>query len=442
MPGADELGLFDRWDGTMPRASREDSLASQCLGIFDRVRKEGDAALRHYTRRWDAADIDTIAVSTSEFSAALDSVDGQTLHALKRAARNIRTFHNQQIEPEDPVLVEQGVACWRELRPIETVGLYVPGGSAVLPSTVLMLGIPAQLAGCSRVVLCVPPRKDGTVVPEVLVACRLVGISEVFRVGGAQAIAAMSVGTESVPRVEKIFGPGNRRVQTAKIVAGFWGTSIDMFAGPSEVLVLADDMASPEFAASDLLAQAEHDPESRAILVSPSASLIADTNSVLSKQIESLQRRKEAEAALEKSFALLTEDLEQAFAFANRYAPEHLILHLRDPRAWTGHITAAGSVFLGAWTPEVAGDYASGTNHTLPTSGLARTLSGVSVDSFVKKITFQQITREGLRRLAPTLETLARVEGLEAHRQAVCRRIAHLEEDTRNATQPPPGGQR
>ncbi len=397
-----------------------------CREVFEAVQARGDAAVREFTRRFDGARTTNLRVPKDEFDRAIDSVPEGSLAALRRAARNIETFHRRQKREESPVEVEPGVECWRVRRPIEAVGLYVPGGGAVLPSTALMLGIPARLAGCPKVSICVPPRPDGSVTPEVLAAARLAGIDQVFRIGGIQAIAAWTHGTESVPRVDKIFGPGNRWVQAAKAWATFQGVAIDMIAGPSEVLVIADADASPDTVASDLLSQAEHGSDSQAILVSTSETLIRETGSALRRKLADLPRAKVAAESLAGSFAVLAPSLEEAFAFSNRYAPEHLIVQVGQPRRWIDSVDSAGSVFLGPWSPETAGDYASGTNHTLPTSGAARAVSGVSVDSFLKWITFQELTPEGLRGLAPTLLTLARIEGLEGHARAVLERTERL----------------
>ena len=394
-----------------------------CSRIFSAVEKKGDEAVREYTRRFDGAEIGDARVARTEFESALGEVSPARLGALERAASNIRKFHAAQGLKEEFLEVEPGIGCWREQRPIESVGLYVPGGTAVLPSTVLMLGVPAVLAGCPRVALCTPPRRDGSVTPEVLAAASIAGIHEVFRIGGAQAIAALCFGTTSVPRVDKILGPGSAVVQTAKLLAQQRGVAIDMVAGPSEVLVVADRTARPDFVAADLISQAEHGADSLAILVSTSRELISRVNRELDLRLEDLPRRDLAGEALRSSFSLRTSSLEEALEFTNRYAPEHLILQLREPKRWAARVQAAGSVFLGPWSPEVAGDYASGTNHTLPTSGLARSFSGVSLDSFVKKITFQELSREGLRSLAPTLEVMAELEQLEGHRRAVEVRI-------------------
>jgi len=398
-----------------------------CRAIFDAVGSRGDQAIRDYTLEFDDVDIEDPSVVESDLVEAEEAVSARVAAALRVAAENIEKFHRSQLHREPPVETSPGVTCWRESRPIESVGLYIPGGNAVLPSTVLMLGIPARLAGCPQVVLCVPPREDGSISPEVLFAARLAGVAKVFRIGGAQAIAALALGTGTVPKVEKILGPGNRWVQGAKLLATLNGVAIDMVAGPSEVLVIADDAADCRLVAADLIAQAEHGADSQAVLVSVSASLTADVAKELTKQLTSLPRTELAGAALKASFSLEVATLEQAFDFSNLYAPEHLILHVENPSDWVPRIQSAGSVFLGPWSPEVAGDYASGTNHTLPTSGLARSQSGVSLDTFVKKITFQQLTQSGLRGLEGTLTCLARIEGLEGHRRAVELRFEETE---------------
>lgn len=401
----------------------DSELMETCRGIFAQVSADGDEAILLLTERFDGVKPDEIRVGRERFDQAGGEVSKDVRGALEEAALNIEKFHASQQLAEEPVVIREGVRCWRESRAIDSVGLYVPGGNAVLPSTVLMLGIPARLAGCRRVQLCVPPQGDGTVAPEVLVAAEIAGVSDVFAIGGAQAIAAMALGTKSVPAVDKIVGPGNRWVQGGKLLAMLAGTAIDMVAGPTEVLVIADDTAAPELISSDLISQAEHGSDSRAILVSTSSTVLEQVSRLIWSQIEELPRREYAEAAIRDSFAVLTESLESAFEFANSYAPEHLVLHLETPGEWVQAVQSAGSVFLGAWSPEVAGDYASGTNHTLPTSGLARAYSGVSLDTFVKKITFQELTQQGLEELAPTLETLAELEGLEGHRRAVRARL-------------------
>jgi len=394
-----------------------------CREIFREVSSRGDEALREYTQRFDGVAIREIRVLSEEFSEARSLITAERRKALEKACDNITRFHAAQETREEVVQIQPGVSCWRETRAIDSVGLYVPGGNAVLPSTVLMLGVPARLAGCPMVQLCVPPGRNGCVAAEVLAASELAGIEKVFKVGGAQAIAALSLGTRSIQRVDKIVGPGNRWVQGGKLLAFLKGTAIDMVAGPSEVLVIADEAANSEWVASDLIAQAEHGSDSQAILVSDSQRMADEVASLVWRQIEDLPRKQLASEALENSFCLVTPSLDAAFDFANAYAPEHLILHLEEPSKWVARVRSAGSVFLGAWSPEVAGDYASGTNHTLPTSGAARAFSGVSLDTFVKRITFQELTREGLRDLAPTLQVLAEAEALEGHRRAVSVRL-------------------
>jgi len=399
------------------------SILETCRRVFSEVGCRGDEAVREYTERFDGVELDCFEVGADEWEAGRRQVSAGVFDCMEKAGSNIRRFHAEQLGKDESVEVAAGVLCWRERRPIDPVGLYIPGGNAVLPSSVLMLGVPAGLAGCKTLLLCVPPRKDGSVAPEVLAAADIAGVSRVFKIGGAQAVAAMALGTQTVPSVEKILGPGNRWVQTAKLLAMFYGVAIDMVAGPSEVLVIADEKADARLVASDLIAQAEHGSDSQAILLSPSERVIQASLQEVTKQLRDLPRRDFAGQALDKSYAIVTSNVEQAFDFSNRYAPEHLILHLAEPRRFLPLVQSAGSVFLGPWSPEVAGDYASGTNHTLPTSGLARSFSGVSVDSFVKKITVQELTREGLGGLRPVLETLASVEGLEGHRRAVEKRF-------------------
>jgi histidinol dehydrogenase len=403
-----------------------------CQKIFDKVRTEGDAAIRDFTLQFDGIEINNLRVSRQDINEASTYLSAGDLEALKHAAANIGRFHQAQYRHEPQVQVEKGITCWREGRAIENVGLYIPAGTAPLPSTVLMLAIPARLAGCKRVVLCSPPQENGSVDPAILSAAQVAGVQEIYAAGGAQAVAALTFGTESVPRVHKIFGPGNRYVQTAKFLATSHGLSIDAIAGPSEVLVIADEEAEPGLIASDLLSQAEHDPDSQALLVTTSGALVESVVEAVKRQLAKLQRRKIAQQALAQSFLLKVPSLELAFQFSNQFAPEHLILHLRDAANWTKAVSAAGSVFVGAWAPEVAGDYASGTNHVLPTSGTAASTSGVSLDSFSTRISFQELTCEGFRKLSPTLETLAELEELQGHREAVRVRLAYKPEpDTR-----------
>ncbi|MFZ0429293.1 MAG: histidinol dehydrogenase [Acidobacteriota bacterium] len=408
---------------------QDPELLRVCREIFEDVATRGDAAVRELTRRFDGVDLTDYRVHAKEFQKAAEQIPPQVQEALKHAASNIRKFHSAQTLTEGPVVVQEGVNCWRAARAISSVGFYVPGGTAVLPSTVLMLGVPAKLAGCQKTLLCVPPDRDGNVSPIVLAAAQVAGVRQVFKVGGAQAIAAMALGTETVPRVDKILGPGNRYTQTAKLLATFHGVSIDMVAGPSEVLVIADSLASPRVLAADLLSQAEHGADSQTVLVTTSETLIESTLAEVERQLADLPRRDLARQSLEQSFALLVPSFDAAFDFSNRYAPEHLILNMAEARDWLGKVHNAGSVFVGRLTPEVAGDYASGTNHTLPTSGLARSMSGVSMDSFVKKITFQELSAQGLQTLSETLQTLAGEEKLEAHARAVRLRLEEVESE-------------
>lgn len=400
--------------------SARDSVEDLCLDVKHR----GDDALREYSQRFDAVAVNSLRVLPAEVEAARKSVSPDFLAALEQAARNIRTFHGAALQKETRIDTEPGVICWRERRALETVGLYVPSGSAPLPSTVLMLGIPALLAGCARIVLCSPPKSNGSVDASVLVAASLIGIEEIYKIGGAQAIAAMAYGTPSVPKVDKIFGPGNQYVTEAKrfVSSDPNGAAIDLLAGPSELLIITDD-AQSSIVAADLLSQAEHDPQSQVVLVSTSMALAQSVLSDVTRQLEQLPRNAIALHALQSSFALVVRSLDEAVDFSNAYAPEHLIINIREPESILPRIRNAGSVFLGSYAPVTAGDYASGTNHTLPTGGTARWCSGVSVESFQKSMTFQSISREGLERLEPALTTLARTEGLEGHARAVSLRL-------------------
>ena len=401
--------------------SVRDSVEALCMD----VKQRGDEAIREYSQRFDAAAVSRLRVSPAEVETARKSVSPDFLAALEQAARNIHTFHGAALQKEIRIDTEPGVVCWREQRALETVGLYVPFGSAPLPSTVLMLGIPAFLAGCSRIVLCSPPKSNGSVDASVLVATSQIGIEEVYKIGGAQAIAAMAYGTPSVPKVDKIFGPGNQYVTQAKrfVSSDPNGAAIDLLAGPSELLIIADDNAQSSIVAADLLSQAEHDPQSQVVLVSTSVALAQSVLSDVKRQLEQLPRKAIASRALQASFALIVGPLNEAVDFSNAYAPEHLIINIRDPESILPRIRHAGSVFLGSYAPVTAGDYASGTNHTLPTGGTARWSSGVSVESFQKSMTFQSISREGLKRLEPALTTLAGTEGLEGHVRAVSLRL-------------------
>ena len=401
-------------------------LGDAVAAILEDVRRNGDAALREYSRRFDNVELEDMIVREDEYLDADASVPQELKDALAVAKENIERFH--AVVGERPEIIETtpGVECWKRSAPIEKVGLYVPAGSAPLFSTVLMLAIPAKLAGCNEIVLCSPPGNDGKVNAATLYAARLCGVTRVFKVGGAQAIAAMAFGTESVPSVYKIFGPGNQYVTEAKMQVMREGIAIDMPAGPSEVAVLADDSCVPSFVAADLLSQAEHGSDSQVILVSDSQNVIDEVLSELGTQLERLPRRDTARAALRNSKAILVSDITEGVELLNEYASEHLILAVGDADDAALSVTNAGSVFIGNYSCESAGDYASGTNHTLPTNGAARAFSGVSTASFMKTITYQRLSEEGIRRLGPIIETMAAAEGLDAHRNAVGIRREHI----------------
>ncbi len=406
---------------------RRDEIAETIRSIFDAVRQGGDSALLALTEQYDGVKL--VDVKTPIRS---ETVEAKTLAPELRAAiddayRNIRTFHQSQIGENRPfVETLPGVVCWRETRPIERVGLYVPGGSAPLISTMLMLGVPAQLAGCCDIVACTPPDSRGDINCAIRYAAAKCGLKYLYPIGGAQAIAAMSVGTESLPKVDKLFGPGNQYVTAAKEYALQYGVAQDMPAGPSEVLVLADDTARADFVAADLLSQAEHGPDSQVVLVTTSRRVQNEVKNELKRQIRQLERGDIAARALENSLSVFFSDIETGVAFANAYAPEHWIIQTEQADVWAGRVLSAGSVFVGAYSPESAGDYASGTNHTLPTAGWAKTYSGVSVATFQKTVSFQSITPVGLRGLAPCVTALANAEGMTAHARAVSIRVDNL----------------
>lgn len=396
--------------------------------ILEAVRVSGDAAMRDFTMRFDRVELADLAVTPTEFAAAEASLPKSLRTAIIQAASRIRRFHEAGMSGEFTIDTAAGVHCGRILRAIPRVGLYVPAGSAPLPSTALMLGIPASLAGCDDIVLCTPPRADGNADAAVLFAAQSCGIRRVFKVGGVQAIAAMAFGTESVPRCDKLFGPGNGYVTEAKRQVSMMegGAGIDMPAGPSEVLVIADAGANPEFVAADLLSQAEHGPDSQVVLVSNGNAMLDAAIDAVGRQVARLPREAIAREALAASLAIRADSLEQSFEISNQYAPEHLILALRDARGWLPRVRSAGSVFLGDWAPEALGDYCSGTNHVLPTSGAARWCSGLSVASFQTAITVQEVTSGGLRAIGPCAVELASAEGLDAHRLAVQLRLEAL----------------
>ena len=408
------------WAALTERCTRrEEEITRQVASILDEVRTGGDRALRDITRRIEGRDCETFEVPADVRRAAAALIPEALKEALATAKANIEAFHRAQLPPEVSVEPMPGVRCVQRALPIRRVGLYIPGGKAPLFSTVLMLAVPARVAGCPEVVLCTPARPDGTIAPEILYAADLCGVDRVYAVGGAQAVAALAYGTESIPRVDKIFGPGNRYVTKAKQLVGANDVAVDLPAGPSEVLVLADDEASPDFAAADLLSQAEHGGDSQAVLVCASERFARDTRRAVEEQLQQLQRGDTIREALRQSRIVVLDSREKMIAFANAYAPEHLIVSMRDAWEAAAQITAAGSVFIGPWSPESAGDYASGTNHTLPTGGWARAYSGVNTDSFLRKITYQELTRDGLSALSPTIVAMAEAEGLGAHAAAV-----------------------
>lgn len=410
---------------TRPMLERQE-LEATVRAIFAEVRQKGDQALKMYTARFDSVKLESVLVRKAEIEQAASSIEPQLANAIDLAARNIRLFHSSQRPSVQRELVEiqSGVECWREARAIERVGLYVPGGTAPLISTVLMLGIPAQLAGCKKVVMATPAQSNGQLNAGLCYAAQAVGIDQYVQVGGAQAIAGLTFGTQSIPQVDKIFGPGNQYVTAAKAYAQQFGVAVDMPAGPSELMVIADETARPDFVAADLLSQAEHGFDSQVVLVATKESIADAVEREIMQQIKLLPRRNIASVVLKESLSVVVSSLDQAIAFANVYAPEHLILSIRRPLDYSAHVVNVGSVFLGNYSPESAGDYASGTNHTLPTNGWARSYGGVSLDSFVKKVSFQSLTKDGLADISPAIVTLARAEGLEAHARAVLIRSA------------------
>jgi histidinol dehydrogenase len=411
---------------TRPALGNDAELAPRVAAIIAKVRAEGDAALRDLTAKFDRIELGALEVSAEEFAAAEESLNEPQRAAIRAAAANIETFHRPQMPRPFAVDTVPGVRCERVIRPIESVGLYVPAGNAPLPSTALMLGVPARIAGCGTRILCSPVQATGRVDAAVLYAARVAGVERVFKLGGAQAVAAMAYGTESVPKVDKIFGPGNTWVTEAKaqVDRDPAGAARDYPAGPSEVLVIADANANAAFVASDLLSQAEHGADSQVLLVTTSVDLGRAVMAAVDNQKARLTRGKLVEGALANSSVIVVADLDTAFAISNRYAPEHLILQIAEPRAWLDKVTAAGSVFLGPWTPESVGDYCSGTNHVLPTYGFARRYSSLGVSDFVRSMTVQELSVEGLRAIGPIATTLARLEGLDAHAWAVNERLA------------------
>jgi histidinol dehydrogenase len=417
----------DQWPSLCERPQLElGFLESSVRNIMNRVKHSGDDAIREITLQFDKVKLSTLQATPEELTAAEPLLEPALKEAIQKAAQNIKTFHAAQ--KREPLQVETmpGVTCWRKAVGIEKVGIYIPGGTAPLFSTVLMLGIPAQLAGCKEIILCTPPDKDGNINPAILYAASHIGVTKIFKIGGAQAIAAMAYGTESIPKVYKIFGPGNQYVTKAKQLILEEGVAIDMPAGPSEVLVMADKSAHAAFIAADLLSQAEHGEDSQVMLVVSDESIVSSVKEEIEKQLQDLPRKRIAEKALQHSRAICFSDKNAAIAFINEYAPEHLIINTTDFEEIAAQINNAGSVFLGDYSPEAIGDYASGTNHTLPTNGYAKAYAGVSLESFMKYITFQQLTRDGLKSLGPIVEQMAEAEQLVAHKRAVTVRLNQI----------------
>lgn len=413
---------------TRPASARDDVRLAVVREIVSSVKQSGDAAVHQLTKQFDGVDLADFRVNAHELASASKVISAQVDRAIRRAAEQIRCFHMAQ-KPKDLVVdVSPGIRCEKRYLPIERVGLYVPAGSAPLPSTVLMLAVPAAIAGVQERVIVTPPRRDGSIDPGILHAAQIAGATAIFKMGGAQAIAALAFGTKSVPRVDKIFGPGNAYVTAAKLIVSEYGVACDLPAGPSEVLVIADGDADPEIVAADLLSQAEHDVDSDVVLLTNSVFLAEKVMLEIDKQLQSLPRREIASASVSGARFIVVENLKEAVAIANLYAPEHLIINVEPnlARQLADQVRHAGSVFLGRWSPEAAGDYATGTNHVLPTYGLARSYSGVGLESFMKSISFQEISELGLKDIADTVETLAELEGLTAHRDAVRRRRAKL----------------
>lgn len=417
----------ETWSRLCERPQIEsNTLDASVKSILTAVKKSGDQALKDLTLQFDSIHVDQIRVMQDEIARAMQLVPKELKEAIATAAKNIETFHG--LQKREPLIVETmpGVTCWRKGIAIQRIGIYIPGGSAPLFSTVLMLAIPAKLAGCQEVILCTPPNKQGNINAAILYAAQLTGVTKIFKAGGAQAIAAMAYGTESIPQVYKIFGPGNQYVTKAKQLVSEEGVAIDMPAGPSEVLVMADENANPVFIAADLLSQAEHGSDSQVMLVVNDRVSLSVIQKEISEQLETLPRKSIALKALDNSRVVIFKEQSEAVSFVNEYAPEHLIINTKNPDVIAEEVINAGSVFLGSYTPESAGDYASGTNHTLPTNGYAKAFAGISVDSFIKYITYQKITETGIKNLGPVVERMAEAEELQAHKMAVTVRLKSL----------------
>lgn len=415
---------YETWSELLKRPTQSiESIENTVNQIFEDVQRNGDKAIQKYTALFDGIELSLNQLSDKEIRLASDEVSEELKDAIKMAKHNIEKFHSAQKTSKIEVETMKGVKCWQEKRPIEKIGLYIPGGTAPLFSTVLMLAVPAQIAGCREIVLCSPPNKNGKIAKEILYAAQLCGISKIFKAGGIQAIAAMTFGTESIPKVYKIFGPGNQFVTVAKQLATKFGVAIDMPAGPSELLVFADDSANAAFVASDLLSQAEHGSDSQVILVTTSKNIITEVQIEIDKQLKKLHRQEIAKKAIHNSKLIYVDSNELALKLINEYAPEHFISCSEDEEFFINGIINAGSVFIGNYSPESAGDYASGTNHTLPTNGFSKAYSGVNLDSFLKSITFQKISKEGLKSIGKTVELMAEAEGLHAHKNAISIRL-------------------
>lgn len=419
--------IRSEWSTILKRPTQTvDAIEAIVNEIFTEVSQDGDAAIKKYTNKFDGVALESNIVASTEIEAAVEQVPENLKNAMKQAKANIEVFHKAQKTSKVAVETTNGVDCWQEKRPIQKVGLYIPGGTAPLFSTVLMLAIPAQIAGCKEIVLCSPPNKEGKLAPEILFAAQLCGITKIIKVGGIQAVAGLTFGTNSLPKVYKIFGPGNQFVTVAKQLATKYGVAIDMPAGPSELLVVADETANATYVASDLLSQAEHGVDSQVILVSTSKVLIDEVSQEVEKQLQALPRKVIAEKAIANSKLIYVKDDVTALQMIDEYGPEHYIICCKNEDLYVDNINNAGSVFIGDYTPESAGDYASGTNHTLPTNGFSKAYSGVNLDSFMKTMTFQKISKEGLLNIGETIELMAEAEGLQAHKNAVSIRLRDL----------------
>jgi len=420
----------ESWDEIIKRPSvNYENLLALVSEVFDEIQKVGDKAIFDYTRRFDQIEIENLNVTKNEISQANKSVPKKLKKAIKQAKKNIEIFHKSQKTKTIKVETTKGVMCWQKKYGIDKVGLYIPGGSAPLFSSILMLAIPARIAGCKEIIICSPPNKKGSLPAEILYTAKLCGISKIFKVGGIQAIAGMTFGTQKIPKVFKIFGPGNQYVTAAKQLATKFNVAIDLPAGPSELLIAADETADPDFIASDLLSQAEHGSDSQVILVTTKESIIEKVNKSIAKQLENLTRKKIAEKALANSKMIVFKNDETATSFINDYSPEHYIICVKNESYYLNRVRNAGSVFIGNYTPESAGDYASGTNHTLPTNGFAKQFSGVNLDSFCKTITFQKISKTGIKNLGESVELMAEAEGLIAHKNAISVRLKKIRDE-------------